>query len=274
MKITVDNREHDLYDKLVSLAYDTSTPTNVKQLTCNQLTLGDILIQTETLDNIVLIERKSLKDLLASIKDGRYEEQSHRLIHSSGFPTHNIMYIIEGPINTLRNLAERKLVYSCITSLNIFKGFSVVRTSSLQETAELIVMMTDKIKRNLDKGIKPCFSMISHTRPDEQSEIQECVASIKEPCDYSQVVKKVKKDNITRGNIGQIVLCQIPGISSKSALAIMSKFGTFSNLLTCLENDPDCMANIVYESGDGKHRKISKVCAQNIYKLFIQRDTE
>ena len=86
-----------------------------------------------------------------------------------------------------------------------------LRTSSLQETAELIVMMSDKIKRNLDKGLKPCFSMISNTQPDEQDETQECVASIKPPCDYSQVVKKVKKDNITKGNIGQIVYVAIIG---------------------------------------------------------------
>ena len=77
-------------------------------------------------------------------------------------------------------------------------------------------------------------------------------------------------DNITKENIGQIVLCQIPGISTKTALAIMEKFGTFSNLLKCLENDPNCMENIIFYSSDGKPRKINKTCAENISKLFIQ----
>ena len=290
MRITLDNRERDLFDKLEKMICENRQ--NISTLTSYQLTLGDILIRTEDLDDLILIERKSLKDLLASIKDGRYEEQSYRLIHSSGFLPHNIVYIIEGPMNSLRNLAERNLVYSCITSLNYFKGFSVLRTSSLQETAELIIQMTNKIHRNFAKGIKPLISNTptstntnTNTSENEiENEIEnenenkdtlEEPAEIsqqnhtQEPCDYSHVVKKVKKDNITKDNIGQILLCQIPGISSKSALAIMAKFGTFSNLLKCLENDPNCMSDVMYESADGKSRKISKVCSENIINLFL-----
>ncbi len=256
MKITLDQREHDLHERIIQIMKENSS--NVHEITYHLLTIGDILIQTDDLKDVILIERKTLKDLLASIKDGRYDEQSHRLIHSSGFPIHNIIYIIEGPLNSLKTLAERKLVYSCITSLNFFKGFSVLRTSSLQETAELIMQMADKIGRNFIKGSLPCY------QNNENNEEE------KKPSDYSNFVKKVKKDNITKENIGQIVLCQIPGISTKSALAIMEKFGTFSNLLNCLENDPNCMENILYYSSDGKPRKINKTCAENISKLFIQ----
>ena len=49
--------------------------------------------------------------------------------------------------------------------------------------------------------------------------------------DYVGVVKKIKKDNITPDNIGEIMLCQIPGISASSAIAIMQKFKTLTNLL-------------------------------------------
>lgn len=288
MRITLDNRERDLYDKIKQIVDE--KPEKISTITCSQLTLGDILIRTDNLEDLTLIERKSLKDLLASIKDGRYEEQSYRLIHSSGFLPHNIVYIIEGPMNSLRNLAERNLVYSCITSLNYFKGFSVLRTSSLQETAELIIQMTNKIHRNFAKGIKPLISNTptntntntntntsenENENENENKDTLEETAEIsqrnhtQEPCDYSHVVKKVKKDNITKDNIGQILLCQIPGISSKSALAIMAKFGTFSNLLKCLENDPNCMSDVMYESADGKSRKISKVCSENIINLFL-----
>lgn len=259
MKITLDNRERDLYEKIIPMNQSGDDGTTIMS---SQLTIGDILIQTDDSNDVILIERKSLKDLLASIKDGRYEEQSHRLIHSSGFPIHNILYIIEGPMNSLKSLAERKLVYSCITSLNYFKGFSVLRTASVLETAELVLQMANKISRNFIKGVPPCYPHIMKTQ--NEVEVRE------PPCDYSQVVKKVKKDNITRENIGRIVLCQIPGISSKSAAAIMSKFGTFSNLLSRLESDPDCMNDITYEASDGKHRKISKICAQNIHNLFIE----
>ncbi|NBT86539.1 MAG: hypothetical protein EBT45_08645, partial [Alphaproteobacteria bacterium] len=100
------------------------------------LPLGDALITDETDTIVLLIERKSLTDLLASIKDGRYEEQSHRLIHSSGVQPHHIVYIIEGMMSQLHNPAEKKMVYSAMTSLQVFKGFSVLRTCSVQETAE------------------------------------------------------------------------------------------------------------------------------------------
>ena len=47
-------------------------------------------------NDFLIIERKSLSDLIASIKDGRYNEQSYRLIHSSGLYRHHIVYLIEG----------------------------------------------------------------------------------------------------------------------------------------------------------------------------------
>ena len=55
--------------------------------------LGDIHFVKDDKE-IIILERKSVSDLLASIKDGRYEEQSHRLIHSSGLYRHHIIYII------------------------------------------------------------------------------------------------------------------------------------------------------------------------------------
>ena len=45
-------------------------------------------------------------------------------------------------------------------------------------------------------------------------------------------IKKVKKENITEDNIGEIMLCQIPGISSVTSLAIMEKFKTISKHLS------------------------------------------
>ena len=105
MKIIIDERERDLYDKCLSIIQE-----NVKvdfQLSKEVLPLGDIFIKTPNDNSLILIERKSLSDLLASIKDGRYEEQSYRLIHSSGIPRHSIIYIIEGSLSQLRNSTEK-----------------------------------------------------------------------------------------------------------------------------------------------------------------------
>lgn len=255
MKIFIDERETFLYEKCQSMNQTTSI-----QLTKKVLTLGDILICSDDDKELVLIERKSLADLLASVKDGRYEEQSYRLIHSSGFHMHNIVYIIEGMFSQLRSPVEKKIVYSAMTSLNFFKGFSVTRTCSIQETAEMILSIAEKMEREIGKGKVPFFS---NKTGDDTISLENAVL----PTNYCTVVKKVKKDNITPDNIGEIILCQIPGISSVTAITIMKQFTTFPRLIEELKVNPLCLDNIVIET-NGKTRKINKSSIQNI-KLFL-----
>jgi ERCC4-type nuclease len=222
--------------------------------------LGDVYVKTDEDKDILIIERKTLNDLLSSIKDGRYNEQSYRLTHSSGFPPHSVIYIIEGSMNQVKSVLERKIIYSALASLNFFKGFSVIRTGSMAETAEYIIWMCDKIERNLLKGVFPYYLQPSvETRENLLTEA---------PQNYCTVVKKVKKENVTPENIGEIVLCQIPGISSTTAISIMKKFVTFPQLIKSLQENPDCLDDITNES-NGKVRKINKSSIENIKKFFL-----
>jgi ERCC4-type nuclease len=255
MRIILDERESALYDKIDSIVNFEGNSTSI-QLFRRVLPLGDILIQTDEEKDVALIERKSLGDLLSSIKDGRYEEQSYRLVHSSGFPPHNIVYVIEGMFSQVRTLLEKKTILSAITSLNYFKGFSVFRTCSLSETAETIVWMAEKIERDFQKGKLPSYL----TQPQPQTE---STASPITAANYCSVVKKVKKDNVTPENIGEIILCQIPGISSVTAMAVMKHYKTFPQLIDEIRANPQGVENITCEN-NGKVRKISKACAQNI----------
>jgi ERCC4-type nuclease len=245
MKLILDEREIALREKCL-------TDNTVEG---RMLPLGDALIMDDSDNIVLLIERKTLSDLLASIKDGRYEEQSHRLIHSSGIPPHHIVYIIEGMMSQLHNPAERKMVYSAMTTLQVFKGFSVLRTCSVQETADWILNSMDKIGRDTARGKKP-WSPDTHGNTD--------IA----PPPYCSVVKKVKKDNITPENIGEIVLCQIPGISAVSAVTIMREFRSLSNLMRQLKQNPECLGELVCES-KGKTRKLSKLVAQNVAAYLL-----
>lgn len=316
MKVIIDERETALYDKCNIIVNYEGNNTYVR-LSKKVLPLGDILIHTDDDKPFCVIERKSLSDLLSSIKDGRYEEQSHRLLNASGLVPHNVIYIIEGMTSQLKSLGEKRMVYSAITSLNFFKGFSVFRTNSLQETAEMIVWISDKIDRNFLKNIFPFYlnrpailyqsikvntiapsdpivenepenTMIvtpplppstTTLNPEEiQSQIQnqnqdqelQLPLQSQENQSYSQFVKKVKKDNITPENIGEILLCQIPGISSVTAVAIMKKFPSFPKLLIEMEKNPDCLKDTTYES-NGKTRKISKACIESIQKYLVDK---
>ena len=88
--------------------------------------------------------------------------------------------------------------------------------------------------------------------------------------EYCSVVKKVKKENVTAENIGEIMLCQIPGISSVSAIAIMKHFNTISNLFSCIKADEACLKDITYVNSKGQTRKISKTVTGNIVKYLKQ----
>jgi ERCC4-type nuclease len=278
MKIIIDERERDLYDVL-------QNNMGIIPIEKTVLTLGDILLtnndglesdNANLLDKPILIfERKTIADLLASIKDGRYEEQSYRLIHTSQISLHNIVYIIEGTMANLRNPNERQLVLSAITSLNYFKGFSVFRTQSVIETGVLIKSMAEKIDRDLKKGKIPIYLSAGIDSNDDMSTATvtatvNTAANVVTP--YCSVVKKVKKDNITTKNIGEIVLCQIPGISSVTAVAIMSRFSSFLDFIDTIRNNSAALDNITYET-NGKTRKISSACVKSI-RTFLLNDTE
>jgi len=295
MKLILDEREAMLYDKCDSIVNNQGNTTSI-QLSKQMLSLGDILVKTDEDREILIIERKSLQDLLSSIKDGRYEEQSHRLIHSSGFHPHNIIYVIEGQFSQLRSIMEKKIVYSAITSLNYFKGFSVFRTGSVQETAELVVWVAEKLDRDFCKGKVPSWSTAGASRlpkvsvgerPNSGTLVKEFVnipnhnldidstneqlaptATTTTIPNYCSVVKKVKKENITPENIGEIILSQIPGISSVSAIAIMKKFANFPQLMEKIKIDPDCLNDIVCES-KGKVRKLSKAVIKSIQTYLV-----
>jgi hypothetical protein len=87
--------------------------------------------------------------------------------------------------------------------------------------------------------------------------------------DYCAVIKKVKKENVTPQNIGEIMLCQIPGISSVSAIAILKEFQTLPNLLNKLRENNDCLNHVSYVNSKNQTRKINKNVIQNIKKFLL-----
>ena len=251
MKIFLDERENQLHHLLEDKNKELEFPVVIEK---KVLPLGDIVFVNDEGNDFIIIERKSLSDLIASIKDGRYNEQSYRLIHSSGLYRHHIVYLIEGGFAQLTNPSEKKMVYSAMTSLQFFKGFSLIKTTSIYETADWILYNANKLFASLKKGTE-LWTPESSSNNDT-------------PSNYCSVVKKTKKDNITPENIGEILLCQIPGISSVSAISIMKKFQTISNLIDSVKSDTSCLNDIICET-KGKQRKLGKNVIQNIVTYLI-----
>ena len=259
-------RERELIAKMNSLISDIPLFKDIK-MEVLALPLADIIfLDNDTNTPQLLIERKTINDLLSSIKDGRYEEQSFRL-NAADIHNHNIIYLIEGDMNKKNYFkdtkSEKLTVCSAIFSLNYYKGFSAIRTLDLEETA--IFLCNTFVKLNKERNNKKAYyNNISQVVQEQEQE--PVVSSDKE---YVNVSKRVKKDNITCENIGEIMLCQIPGVSSVSALAILDKYKSLSNLIKELEKEPNCLKDLTTVTKTGQTRKMSKAVIENIKKFVI-----
>jgi ERCC4-type nuclease len=286
--IKVDFREKELID-LLQLKIMNCTK-NIK-LKVDNLKLGDIAFfnidkdDNENGDELMLFERKSLTDLASSIKDGRYAEQSFRLDGYEAIPNHNIVYLIEGDLSKFKeskyNRVTKKTLLSSMFSILYYKGFSVVRTMNVLETCDLISSWADKLEREREKTSdtkKPYYCAANKivveendTREQEQrSQESQSQESQSQQYDYCKTlkIKKEKNGNVTPDNIGVIMLCTIPGISSKTAIAIMNEFKTIGQLIKSFDLNPHCLNHVCIET-NGKQRKITSTCIENIRKYLM-----
>lgn len=277
MKLIIDSREKNLI-KLCERLLKTSDKFKDKKiiLETSNLDIGDIMIiddesESES-ENKILYERKTISDLLASIKDSRYTEQSYRL-SGSEFHNHNIIYIIEGQID---KFSDKQIIFSSMFSLNYYKGFSVFRTFDIEETAYSICNACLKLLKEKNKPSYYKNSKVDTDTGKDEKE-NELVDVEKEKCDtndipiksYSTVIKKKKNENINKDNFSEIVLCQIPSVSSITAIAITKEFKTINNLINKLQEDKTCLNNIKYETENKQLRKISKTSISNIINFLI-----
>jgi ERCC4-type nuclease len=273
MKIIIDERETALYD----LCPKTGKIAIEKKV----LHLGDIVFANDDETSIYMVfERKSFRDLLASIKDGRYAEQSYRLTNCFPEP-HNTVYLLEGMFSTLPKEEDKKLVISCIASLNYFKGFSVMRTVSIAETAQHILYMAEKIDKEIKSGKIGKYCKTSKITENKMENIEEnkkddvlingdsnVPLQVPSATDYCGVVKASKKANITKDNIGQMILMQIPGISSITAIEIMRPFTNLLEFIDKIRSDKTYLNSVILEV-NGKKRKLGSNIIKSINELIL-----
>ena len=259
MKIIIDNRETALIKLLNAFADNYGFKFSIE---IEKLDLGDIIFKNDNDEIVIIIERKTLADLASSIRDGRYKEQSYRL---NGYPlhNHNIIYLIEGNISQYTDKytkIKKSAIYTSMFSLNHYKGFSVLRSNSINETADLILNMADKYSRENKEGF---YTTSNSSLINNNTET-----------DYTNVVKKVKKDNITNENIGSILLSQIPGVSVKTASVIMENYNSLLDLMKNLEKDNKCLDNLYYTTQTNIKKRISKTAILNILKYLIYQKND
>jgi len=256
MLIKIDYREKDLFDKMLLL----NKKENITLLSEN-LPLGDIIICDNQGVEKIIIERKTLKDLAASIRDGRYKEQSFRL-NECTMPNHNIFYLLEGNLQTYRAFpgsVDKYALLSSMTSISYYKGFSLYKANSLDESAEWILQFAFKLDKEGGNGYYDTITNTNTTDTVTDTEDK-----------YISVLKRTKKNNITPENIGEIMLSQIPNVSTTVACAIMEKYKTLKNLIEALTLERTALNTLTTLNKDNKPRKINKTSIDNIYTYLMK----
>ena len=251
MIFEIDNREPTKIKEYFT-GSDSVYSKYTKYTKFKNLEQGDFIIRDAQENIILLFERKTIDDLLASVKDSRYSEQCERYSQLE-LPNNKIYYIIEGNLNNLqKDSTEYKTVYSCIFSLSFKKDFSVLFTDNINSTIILLKEFLIRIQNYKDKN------------PETSSS------------------KLVKKQVITKENIDSYMLNLIPGIGLNTAKEILNNFdGKIYNLIHLLKIDKEngrseensvSEENNINEILNGitiKSRKLSKKIIQSI-KDFLK----
>ena len=116
------------------------------------LPIGDYIVAPET-----IVERKSIRDFMSSIFDGRLFDQCNRLKEHFQFP----IILIEGDVDEIDEIAENPLVfYGALSSVAIDFKIPIIPTPNASHTAKLLVSMCSR--KDVTKG--PFCAARSHYR--------------------------------------------------------------------------------------------------------------
>lgn len=240
MNLIIDNRENDLIQLIES------SDVIFKK---KNLVLGDITFSKDDKD-LLIIERKTLSDLIASIKDGRYREQKLRLINKQKENT-QIYYLIEGNINTHK---QKDLILSCIFNTMIRDNLKVIYSYNLKDTFDII-------KKLIRKTTEFEKILSTDSLQDKESNNHN---------DYSTVIKSEKKSNMTKEICSIAMLKQIPGVSTKCAKSILNKYLNISTLILKYESlDDEDNKKLLLKDIIIEKKKIGTKLSEKIYNYLI-----
>lgn len=195
------------------------------------LGLGDFLwIRNETVLNYI-IERKGGTDFAASIYDGRYREQKHRL-KAFGI---NAFYIIE---NMKTNEANTGRCSHCLTEAKL-DGLVVLETDDINESAEMIMAIDRQIRAGaFDEGVS-----------------------------YGSFIEEGgRHSGLSPHTVLLAALLGIRGLGPQRALGLAEHFGTLSGILEAAEEGgfEERLAKRIVEG-----REIGKKMARRIAKMIL-----
>jgi ERCC4-type nuclease len=256
VSLIIDNREKDLKSAFPNAEY-------------KNLDLGDIEIKfTDSEGNqqlFLLIERKTMSDLISSVNDGRYREQKKRLLESN-IPREKIMYLLEGHIDDIPG--QMKTLFGMIINTLFRDKLQIIRFECIEETIYFIKRIIEKISKNdgtiLNNNLVPIKDNLENNNNLE----------INNNLEYLSTIKLKKKDNLTSNNCNLLQLAQIPGMSLQTAQVIIDKYQSIANLIKSYYEIDELtrhkmLIDLEIDISNGKKRKLGKVLSERIYQYLF-----
>jgi ERCC4-type nuclease len=242
--VHIDFREKDLYNILSKI---TDLPFSVVS---QNLEVGDIMITTDSDQPLLVLERKTLSDLAASNRDGRYREQRSRLLSVKGQAI-SIAYIIEigqGWSNDLNriwpgNVIESTL-YSIVIRLQLRYGITVLHTKDTISTISLIRQLCKMLQEDTDVFL--------------QSGVTDATMAA---AVYTEALSAQKSANRNMKRPAAGMMCSISGVGTKMSESILDACdGTLEGVMKKTEEE---LANLKI----GK-RTVGKILAKSIWSAL------
>lgn len=241
MELIVDNRESirdEIKKKLDIVKFE-------------NLDIGDYMYKLDGRPFLV-IERKTVCDYAASIRDGRNKEQKTRLIELS--KNCNVIYLVEGNLSVINssfqyNKINCDTIISSIINTMLRDKLNVFHSSGKEETIFILLSIFDKLKKQKDTFL------------DSNNNIS-----------LENSYLKKKSDNMNP-NIGfQMMLNCIPKVSSVVSKRLASKYSTIYNFIENInklqEHERINFIQNIKTSEKKNGRKISKTAATNIIEYL------
>tara|TARA_Y200000002_G_scaffold296319_1_gene250829 strand:+ start:556 stop:1368 length:813 start_codon:yes stop_codon:yes gene_type:complete len=241
VKLIVDNRENIkeiLHDKIENVKFE-------------NLCIGDYCYKIND-EDFLIIERKTIADYAASIRDGRNREQKKRL-KSQPVP---FIYLVEGNLTKDNssfsyNKVTKDTIVSSILNSIMRDNIQVFHTYDINET----IFFIESIYKKLDKQGKTFLkNKTNYTQ------------------DIIETVKINKKNNMNQNISFQMMMNCIPGISNKISSRLAEKFTNIKCFLETLDKiDEDKRISYIQQlktDDTDKARKISIKVAQNILEFI------
>ena len=201
----IDTRENDLIKLL----------EEQPEMAVKQLPVADIWIGVDNEGKMseggLIIERKSIRDLEASILDGRYREQRGRILsYCQENKTHPI-YILEGALSSNTGRLEKSALIKFINRLILHYQISVIHSESTKETAEVIIALVQQLQeQDPQKSIRPKTDTVKVT-------------------DGIHIQKKANASDHRQFAISCLTQC--PGVSVKIAEALVDNFKSLKGVI-------------------------------------------